>query len=115
MNINAIKKTACKIREQFETGAIDKELLAQLYRDYADVGDTVRFVSKAKDIFPRGNCGLASLYLKKEIGGEVVRGKYGKHDHTFLVINDIIVDITADQFGGPKVYVGHVQKPWALS
>lgn len=115
MNIIAIEKTACKIREQFETGAIDQELLIQLYRGYADVGNTVRFVSKAKDIFPRGNCGLASLYLKRELGGGIVRGKYGKHSHTFLVIDNIVVDITADQFGGPEVYVGPVQKPWVLS
>ena len=114
MNIIYIKKTAYKIREQFETGAINQELLVQLYRDYADVGNTVSFVNKAKDIFPRGNCGLASLYLKRELGGEVVHGEYGKHKHTFLIIDGTVVDITADQFGGPKVYVWSIQRPWIL-
>ena len=115
MNIIVMKKIAYQTREQFETGVVDNELLVKLYREYADVGDTVHFVNNAKEIFPCGNCGLASLYLKKEIGGEVVQGKYGKHNHTFLVVDDVIVDITADQFGGPKVYVGHIQEPWALS
>lgn len=114
MNIITIKKTACQIRGQFEAGTTDKELLVQLYREYADVGDTVRFVNKAKDIFPRGNCGLASLYLKKELGGKVVWGKYGEHNHTFLLVADTVIDITADQFGGPEVYVGPLRKPWTL-
>ncbi len=103
-----------RIRNDFEAGTIDQELLLELYRDYADVGDTVRFVKKAKDIFPNGNCGLASLYLKEKLGGEVVQGKYAKHNHTFLLINDTVIDITADQFGGPKVYVGPLQSPWSF-
>ncbi len=108
------KETAHQTRKQFEAGIADQKLLIELYREYADVGDTVRFAKKAKDIFPNGNCGLASLYLKKQLGGEVVQGKYGEHNHTFLLIGDTVIDITADQFGGPEVYVGPLQLPWAL-
>lgn len=114
MNITAIEKIAYKIRAQFEAGLVDRDLLIEMYRTYTDVGNTAIFVNKAKNIFPRGNCGLASLYLKKKLGGEVVRGKYGKHSHTFLLIDDIIIDITADQFGGPEVYVGPLRRPWTL-
>lgn len=114
MNIITIKKTACQIRGQFEAGTTDKELLVQLYREYADVGDTVRFVSKAKDVFPQANCGLASLYLKQKLGGRVIQGKYGEHNHTFLLVDGTVIDITADQFGGPRVYVGPLQSPWTL-
>ncbi|MEK9167885.1 MAG: hypothetical protein AAB769_00945 [Patescibacteria group bacterium] len=114
MNIIAIEKTVCKIRAQFETGLVNRYLLINIYNEYTDVGDTVSFVNKAKDIFPRGNCGIASLYLKKELGGEIVRGKYGKHNHTFLLIDNTVIDITADQFGGPEVYVGPLQHPWTL-
>lgn len=108
------KKVAHQTRHLFESGAVNHELLVGLYREYADVGDTLHFVAKAKDIFPNGNCGLTSLYLKKQLGGKVVQGKYKEHNHTFLLIDDIVIDITADQFGGPGVYVGHLQLPWAL-
>lgn len=112
MIISIAEKTVRQTRKQFETGLADQKLLVNLYRDYTDVGDTEKFVNKAKDIFPHGNCGLASLYLKTELGGEVIQGKYGEHDHTFLFVDDAVVDITADQFGGPKVYVGPLQSPW---
>ena len=114
MDTFTTEKTAYKIRKQFEEGSVDQELLAQLYREYADVGDTLGFVAKAKDIFPHGNCGLASLHLKKELGGEIVQGTYGKHEHTFLLVDDTVIDITTDQFGGPKVYVGPLRSPWLL-
>lgn len=106
------EKTVRQTRKQFEMGLINRKQLIELYREYTDVGDTGQFVNKAKDIFPHGNCGLTSLYLKTELGGEVIQGKYGEHDHTFLFVDDAVVDITADQFGGPKVYVGPLQSPW---
>lgn len=114
MNTAAIKKIANRSRRNFEIGTINRELLIELYREYKDVGDVSQFVSIAKNIFPQSNCGLASLYLKKKLGGKVVRGKYGKHNHTFLLVENIVIDITADQFGGPRVYVGPLQLPWAL-
>jgi hypothetical protein len=103
-----------QVRKQFEEGGINQELLSQLYEDYAQVGDTTKFVSKAKEIFPRGNCGLATLYLRQIIGGEIIRGAYANQGHTFLMLDKRIIDITADQFGGPKVYIGPLRSPWAL-
>lgn len=113
MITSTMEKTVHEIRKQFEARTIDQNLLAQLYQEYSDVGDTIKFIAKARDIFPRGNCGLASLYLRKELGGRIVRGKYGRHRHTFLLIDDTVVDITTDQFGGPKVYIGPLQSPWS--
>ncbi len=110
-----MQEVAQKIRSDFEAGVIDQELLVELYKGYKDVGDTVQFVTKAREIFPNGNCGLASLYLKEKLGGEVVQGKYGKHNHTFLFVDGTVIDITADQFGGPKVYIGPLQFPWELA
>ena len=109
-----LEKTIYRSRKEFEMGTANQELLLELYRDYADVGDTLMFIHKAKEIFPNGNCGLASLYLKKELGGEIVQGKYGEHNHTFLLHKDMVIDITADQFGGPKVYVGPLRSPWSF-
>ena len=114
MTTLAIQKTIYHSRKEFEMGTVNQELLLGLYREYADVGDTLKFINKAKEIFPNGNCGLASLYLKEKLGGEVVRGKYGEHDHTFLLVDGTVIDITADQFGGPKIYIGPLQFPWSL-
>ncbi len=114
MSTLAIKKTIYQTREEFEMGTANQELLVGLYKEYADVGDTLKFVNKAKEIFPNGNCGLASLYIKKKLGGEVVRGKYGEHNHTFLFVDGTVIDITADQFGGPKIYIGPLQSPWSF-
>lgn len=109
-----MKEIAKQTRRQFESKSTDTELLVDLYRGYADVGDTVRFVDKARSMFPVGNCGIASLLLREKLGGEVVQGKYGEQDHTFLSVDGVVVDITADQFGGPRVYVGPLQPPWSF-
>jgi len=109
-----IREQASKVRLQFEQRHIDKKLLKELYSHYADVGDADVFVEKAFDLFPRLNCGLASVYLRQVLGtGQIIRGRYGNKKHTFLLIDGKVVDITADQYGGPKVYVGPLRKPWA--
>lgn len=46
--------------------------------------------------------------------GEIRNGSYAGHGHTFLVIEGVVVDITADQFDGPDVYVGPLVAPWSL-
>jgi hypothetical protein len=115
MSTSSISKTAYRTRKAFESRTVSDKFLAKLYGKYADVEDVFSFVQKAKDLFPLGNCGLATLYLKEKIGGEIVRGKYGGHNHTFLRIGETIVDITADQFGGQKVYIGPLQAPWSLA
>lgn len=114
MSISNTEEIVSKTRKYFEIGSVDQDLLIEMYRNYTDVGDTAGFVSTAKTVFPNGNCGLASLYLKRELGGEIVQGKYGENKHTFLVVDDTVIDITADQFGGPKVYVGPLRSPWGL-
>jgi len=103
------------VRLDFEAGRVDRKLLARLYRPYADVGDVDQFVNDASRSFPEGNCGLASLYLRHLLKmGDIVQGRYGPHSHTFLKIGDDIIDITADQFGGPRTYVGLIMKPWSV-
>lgn len=114
MNTFSKEKIILRARKEFEAGMTDQKLLIELYRNYADVGDTSHFVTKAKDIFPDGNCGLATLYLQKELGGKIIQGKYREHDHTFLFLDETVIDITADQFGGPKIYIGPLHLPWAL-
>ncbi|MEK6826458.1 MAG: hypothetical protein AABX90_02415 [Nanoarchaeota archaeon] len=57
---------------------------------------------------------MATLYLRDVIeGGDIVRGSYKDKNHTFpLIDGNTVVDITADQYGGPKIYVGLLRKPW---
>ena len=105
-----------KVREDFEQKQIPKEKLAELYAKYNPSVDTQRFVIEAEKLFPTLNCGLASVYLREVLGcGEVVRGTYKNHNHTFLLLSDgTIIDITADQYGGPSVYIGVLMLPWSL-
>ena len=104
-----------KARHEFETQTVDYELLARLYQEYNPVPGIKNFIERSKRTFPEGNCGLASLYLKYRLGGRVVRGSYGPEQHTFLLLDDTVIDITADQFGGPKVYIGPLKAPYQIS
>ena len=109
---NKIKKT----REMFESRQIDRVILRELYKSYVNVADFDSFVSAAEKIFPTLNCGLASLYLKHSLKeGKVIQGSYKGNNHTFLMIDkNTIVDITADQYGGPAIYIGPLISPWKI-
>lgn len=118
----AIQEAAERAREQFERHEVDARLLQTLYATYnPSVGDVARFVQQANELFPRLNCGLATVYLKYILGiGREEQGNFGDEDHTFLLIEDdgvkekTVVDITSDQYSGPRVYVGPLQAPWSL-
>ncbi len=118
MNIADIFITASDVRGKFEKGTADLNPIVKEYSDYSGIAleDMPDFLSQADELFPRFNCGIASLYLKKTIGdGEVINGRYSGKGHTFLRIGDtIIADITSDQFGGPRIYVGPLESPWSL-
>lgn len=99
-------------RWEFENCNVNQKLLIRLYRKYnpqlkkADV-----FVKKGLSMFPNLCCGLASVYLQHLLGkGQIVRGQFQNHNHTFLLVDNKIVDITADQYGGVKVFIGSPEK-----
>ena len=103
-----------KIRTDFEKGTVNGPLLRKLYKKYnPSIRNLEEFVKEALHIFPNLNCGLTAVYLKHLLGGDIIKGKFKVHNHTFLVIKNLVVDITADQYGGPKVYVGPLTYPWA--
>lgn len=122
VELSAIQKAAVETRKQFEDRKVDPQALEKLYAMYnPDVGDVALFVQRACELFPQLNCGLASVYLREILNlGTVTQGKYGDEDHTFLLIDEeepekfTVADITSDQYGGPRVYVGPLQAPWAL-
>lgn len=111
--VSEIEFTTKNIRASFENKSIALHELSRLYANYNPDVDADVFVRKAEILFPKLNCGLASLYLRSVLGGDIVRGSYGGHGHTFLMIDELVVDITADQYGGPKVYVGALRPPWS--
>lgn len=114
---DALTQLAQETRSAFECGNIDPAMLKRLYAHYNPaVKDTARFIKKASSLFPAANCGIASLYLRYKLGaGKIVQGAYSGEGHTFLLIEGFVVDITADQFGGPAIYVGPLEKPWAVA
>jgi FMN phosphatase YigB (HAD superfamily) len=77
--------------------------------------DLDKSIKRANKIFPSLNCGLTILYLRHILKtGNVVNGKFNKFRHTFLVIGKNIVDITSDQCGGTKTYVGPLVFPYSI-
>ena len=111
-----LKATVSRIRRQFESGKVPQLLLALEYFRYNPISDVTRFIYSAGEMFPKLNCGIASTYLRGELGaGQIVTGSYNGVKHTFLLLDGrVVVDITADQFGGPSVYIGALKKPWSL-
>ncbi len=103
------------VRSLFEQRYINPCLLANLYMDYNPIPEINLFITKSQSLFPRLNCGIASLYLKYILGeGDVVQGTYAGQVHTYLRLRGkIIVDITADQFEGPRIYRGAEEHPWS--
>jgi hypothetical protein len=107
-------------RQKLEQGHMDPELrtlLIELYSAYnPEVENVPLFVDTALAQFPKLSCGIASLYLRELLGtGYVVQALYGRENHTvYISIDNLIVDITADQYGGPEIYVGEMVEPWLL-
>ncbi len=104
-------------RHQFENREVDIQLLKDLYQSYNQLDDIHSFLQHAQELFPSLNCGISSVYLKHRLKiGKIINGSYAGNNHTFLQLNDspIIADITADQFGGPPIYLGQLQEPWSL-
>lgn len=111
--IKNLEVIATAARADFESQHIDRVLLRELYVMYAQVADVSYFLDQAAQRFPEGNCGLASVYLQHVIGdGDVRYGRYSGLGHTILVVSGVGVDITADQFGGPRVFVGGLAEPY---
>lgn len=114
-SIKEIFKVGSRIRNNFEFNSILASQLVRLYQDYNPIEDINLFIDRARVFFPRLNCGIASLVLRDALGGKIVNGKYSRHNHTFLLLDDnTLVDITSDQYGGPKVYAGELKEPWSL-
>ena len=108
-----IEEIADEVRVEFELRRVDLDLLSLLYREFAVVTDMYNFLKAAQKQFPIANSGLAGVYLQSILGGELVGGYYKQIPHTFLFLDEkLVVDITADQFGGPRVYVGPLTYPY---
>jgi len=117
MNIDNLREAAQEMRKEFEQKQISTELLATLYLQYQPIENIGTFLRCAEEMFPKLNCGIASIYLKYCLRmGEIIQGKYGNDNHSFLLLDEkFVVDITADQYGGPPVYVDVLKPPWTLS
>jgi hypothetical protein len=116
MDIKEAFKIAKRVRKEFQDNSIPLSVVKELYLSYNPAEKKIdEFFDKAKILFPNLNCGIASAYLKAQIeGSQIVQGKYNGNNHTFLLKDNLIFDITADQYGGPKVYVGPLISPWSL-
>ena len=110
-----IPAKAHQTRRAFESGCFDVSVARRAYTDYAPDIDVDLFLSHSRRLFPALNCGLCSTYLRAVLHcGTVRRGRYNADLHTVLIVGSTVIDVTADQFGGPPVYIGPLRQPWTL-
>lgn len=122
--LHEVRTIAERTREDFESGRIQVDHLLKLggtyLPDQADKWErSVSRVSAALEIFPALCCELATTVLRHRVGfGNIVQGRYDINSHAYLDLDHsdlpdhTIGDITADQFGGPSIYVGPLRDPW---
>ena len=49
-----------------------------------------------------GQCVITALYIQEKYGGDIYACKVGNNSHFVNIINERIIDKTADQFGGQE-------------
>ncbi len=121
----ALEFEARAVREMFETGRYDPSEVSELVQTYwtnrgsqRDSEQLRSSIESCMPNFPRGWCDIASVVLMHRLGeGELLTGVYYKSprvfdSHAVLSVGGAICDMTADQFGGPKLYVGEFVLPW---
>ncbi len=78
--LHAVEGIARATRQDLEAGRVDHELLRRLYGDYEPLNNLDAFIKAAEQLFPVGNCGIASLLLRERLGrGRVHTGSYDGH------------------------------------
>ena len=64
MKLVEVNKKAFIIRNDFEKNKINYTLLKKEYMKYRKIKNIDSFIKRSKVLFPKLNCGLASVYLK---------------------------------------------------
>lgn len=122
--IRQIEDIALVARAAFETRTVPRPILRSIlslsFAPGASISELDPILDLFEDVFPYENCDLATGYLQHQLGeGELTIGAFNGRPHVFLSLfvglERVAVDITADQFGGPPVYVGPLQAPWERS
>jgi hypothetical protein len=113
---------AGEARSAFESGQVTVDMLIGLYsnienRRVQDLGRLAVEIDYLLPYFPYQNCEYASVYLGSQVGqGQMLCGYYDFRPHKVWdvgpVVGETIMDITADQFGGPPIYIGPLVLPW---
>jgi hypothetical protein len=136
MTHDEIVTVATQTRHDFKTKAlkihylqsvIDKHLpyIAESYK-----AGLAQWIEQTIAEYPVNSCELATAVLLDRLQtGKIVYGRYeykplGPHNtrksHSFWSTSDpkneitLIADITADQYGGPPIYVGPLIQPWTI-
>ncbi len=100
-------------RRIFERKEVDLTHLTELYMRFFRKKNAEDMISFSIEMFPNTCCYVATLFLKEQLkGSRYISGGYKRFNHDFLEYRGRILDITADQFGGPRIYVGPLVLPW---
>lgn len=124
-NQGALAFEAGKLRTELELGQYNPLVAAETMRSFLQNSSDSTPIADEKmstflKSFPRDCCDVATILLIDRVGeGEFVPGVFYSRPrvfkgHAFLQLGGVIADITADQFGGPRVYVGDLVLPWSI-
>lgn len=136
MNKDEILAVAIRTREDFEQKSLKVQYVQDLvikhlsYIAESYEAELTAWIEQTLSLFPVNGCEVATAVLLDRLRtGKIVYGRYeheplGPHNirksHTFWTqsesnsSNPLIADITADQYGGPPIYVGTLIKPWNI-
>lgn len=136
MTYDQIMPIAIQARKEFEDKSVKVQYLKSLVETHlAYIADNYKdgltqWIEQSVANFPANCCELGAAVLLDRIGeGIIAHGRYehepiGPHNirksHTFWVqlesVGEIrlMADTTADQYGGPPIYVGTIKHPWTI-
>ena len=136
MTYDEIMPIAIQARRDFDNKSVDVQYLKSLVEkhlpyiaeNYKD--GLTQWIEQSVANFPIDCCEIGAAVLLDRVGeGEIAHGRYerepiGPHNirksHTFWTQAEtpgktaLMADITADQYGGPPIFVGSLKRPWTL-
>jgi hypothetical protein len=69
-------------------------------------------VVRPTDPVSRGQCAPTAEYIQHRFGGKLVGARIRGERHIFNRVGNLDIDLTADQYGGPKVATAPAGKLW---
>jgi hypothetical protein len=119
ITLEQLNTEAHQLRTELEAGLCEPGDILRAMQRYYEPSSLqevdIHVISKIITGFPQRCCDAATALLGVRLGGGlIVPGLYENNRHSYLLVGDVMADITADQFNGPPVYIGPLAEPWSV-